>query len=319
MSINPINMPTEETLMRIATATEQMARGSVFLPRLSVSSPIGVDITVTDGNTTLQKTSTEITTIFDIPNYGKWTASYTGTDGYYSAYTQVDTVKIYPLLPIWTVPTSFSETSWADIVKAAGLNSIPDSWQLKDTKTLTLTDAKTITIEIAGKNREDIVGGGTASLVLGFADILETHVMNPTATNVGGWGSSNLRTYCNGYLYNKFPSELKSGIKKAIKKTSAGNQLTSIVTTEDYLWAYSATEVFASPSTSYSPGGEGELYSIFTDDASRIKKLDSSASVWWLRSPYTTDAAYFCRVHSDGTIAASAAIAAFGVVLGFAI
>ena len=45
--------------------------------------------------------------------------------------------------------------------------------------------------------------------VVDFVDIVEERAMNTTSTNVGGWKSSELRTYANGDFINKLPEELQ--------------------------------------------------------------------------------------------------------------
>ena len=48
--------------------------------------------------------------------------------------------------------------------------------------------------------------------VVEFADIVENRPMNSTATNVGGWEASEMRTYANGDFFNKLPSDLQKVI-----------------------------------------------------------------------------------------------------------
>ena len=48
-------------------------------------------------------------------------------------------------------------------------------------------------------------------------------------------------------------------------------------------------------------------------NADRIKYRDGSAAYWWLRSPYSGDAGYVRRVHSDGTVSGYGASSAHGL------
>ena len=61
--------------------------------------------------------------------------------------------------------------------------------------------------------------------------------------------------------------------------------------------------------SSYSPAtehttGNARQYPIFTDNASRIKKMNDgggSTQWYWLASPFATNATDFCFVNSDGS------------------
>ena len=64
---------------------------------------------------------------------------------------------------------------------------------------------------------------------------------------------------------------------------------------------------------------EGAQYPIFTDNGSRIKLYDGSASSWWLRSPMTSGTTGFHRVQSDGSSGSSIPNVAHGVVFGLCI
>ena len=48
--------------------------------------------------------------------------------------------------------------------------------------------------------------------VVEFADIVESRQMNSTATNVGGWRDSAMRTYANGAFFNNLPEDLRNVI-----------------------------------------------------------------------------------------------------------
>lgn len=41
-------------------------------------------------------------------------------------------------------------------------------------------------------------------------------------------------------------------------------------------------------------------YSYYTDNDSRIKKINGSANYWWLRSLYFNDSNYVCIIRSNG-------------------
>ena len=73
------------------------------------------------------------------------------------------------------------------------------------------------------------------------------------------------------------------------------------------LWLPLTFEMFGE--SIYSPAterttGNARQYPIFTDNASRIKKMNNgggSAQWYWLASPDATNATNFCNVNSDGS------------------
>ena len=163
-------------------------------------------------------------------------------------------------------------------------------------------------------------GSGKAKMTLGLANCLSTtYAMNSSNTNVGGWESCALRTTLQDTIFNQLPSELRALIKKVKKKTSAGNQSSTINTTEDTLFLFSEVELFGS--TTYSKSGEGTQYPIFTNNSSRIKKQGDSGSAyyWWERSPYASISTAFCLVDTDGSAGGTNASNTFGVCFGFCI
>ena len=149
--------------------------------------------------------------------------------------------------------------------------------------------------------------------------MITTHVMNSTSTNVGGWETSEMRTYVNNDVYNSLPSDLQSVIKTVNKVSDVGNKDTSTLkTTEDKLFLLSAEEV--GYSASYQVNGQGTKYEIYSDNASRIKyNLSGSADRWWLRSTYTYATRYFFNVGSGGGRSYDGADSTYGVAPAFCI
>lgn len=128
--------------------------------------------------------------------------------------------------------------------------------------------------------------------------------MNDTATNVGGWSSCLRRTWCNDVFYSALPTTIRSLVKTVNKLTSAGNQLTTIVTTQDKVFLLSAIEVQSTPSSGVA--GEGSRYEYYDTADNRKKKpvLEGYASAyWWLRSPRKSDSKSF--IHRSGTSTSS--------------
>ena len=217
---------------------------------------------------------------------------------------------------------TLQNTSWANIALVAAAGRASEYWSVGDQKTVALTStvlgSASIVVEILGFNHDNLTAGGKAAITFGMVDCFTTtQAMNSSNTNAGGWGSCALRTTIRGTVYNGLPADLKAVIKEVNKLTSAGSQSSTINTTADTLFLFSEIEIFGNTMNSFS--GEGVQYSRFATAASRIKKVNGSASKWWGRSPISSLSAYFCGVDSSGTTYASLASDANGVALGFCV
>lgn len=140
--------------------------------------------------------------------------------------------------------------------------------------------------------------------------------MNSSNTNSGGWTSCARRTWCNSVFYtNALPTAFKNMVKEVDKLTSAGNQSTTINTTQDKVFLPSEIEIFGT--TTYSVSGEGSQYSYFATATNRYKlpKWNSSnvSDRWWERSPAANYSYAFCIVYDGGDANGGAASIAFGL------
>lgn len=125
--------------------------------------------------------------------------------------------------------------------------------------------------------------------------------MNSSNTNVGGWTSCARRTWCNNVFFGALPVTTQSMIKNVDKKTSAGNKSSTINTDSDKVFLLSEIEIFGT--TTYSASGEGSQYSYFTTASNRYKKPSYrtyASARWRERSPYLSNAIYFCFVDDNG-------------------
>lgn len=125
--------------------------------------------------------------------------------------------------------------------------------------------------------------------------------INSSGTNVGGWTSCARRTWCNNVFFEALPQVIQSLVKNVDKKTSAGNQSSTINTDSDKVFLLAEIEIFGT--TSYSASGEGTKYPYF-DTASNIYKKPSeetyNSALWWERSPRVSYAGGFCCVYRRG-------------------
>lgn len=210
---------------------------------------------------------------------------------------------------------NFADNEWSEIIAACQSGNVPASWVVGNYKNMTI-NGKAYRIDIIGKNHDTYAAGGTAPLTFQMHDCYtETKQMNSSNTNSGGWQNSAMRTTHLPAILNMMPAEVKAAIRDVQKKTSAGNQSSSIQTTNDKLFLLSEIEIFSS--TTHSFAGEGKQYAYYKAGNSKVKNLSGSAHYWWERSPYSSYSTYFCSVYSDGNANANGASYSFGVAFGF--
>ncbi len=217
---------------------------------------------------------------------------------------------------------SLAETSWEQIAKISNSGLAPTYWAVGDEKDI-VVNGETLTIVIMDFNH-DVITGGTrkAGITFGLKNLMATtHRMEETDTNTNGFTGSEMYTWLQGELLSSLPEDLQSVLKLVDKKTSAGNQSTTINTDSMKIFLFSEVEV--SGTVSHAVEGEGTQYLYFATTANRIKYLANgtgSVHYWWERSPYVYDSSKFCTVHSGGSIpSASSSDIAHGVCFGFCI
>ena len=211
----------------------------------------------------------------------------------------------------------FADNTWEQIIAACQANEVPDTWVADGScyKDMEI-NGKAYRIDIIGKNHDTYAAGGTAPLTFQMHDCYdETKQMNSSNTNRDGWQNSAMRTTHLPAILNLMPAEVKAAIRDVQKKSSAGNQSSSIQTTNDKLFLLSEIEIFGS--TTYSFAGEGKQYAYYQAGNSKVKNLSGSASFWWERSPRSSNSASFCSVSSNSVANATSASVSYGVAFGF--
>lgn len=210
---------------------------------------------------------------------------------------------------------NFADNEWSEIIAACQSGNVPASWVVGNYKNMTI-NGKAYRIDIIGKNHDTYAAGGTAPLTFQMHDCYtETKQMNSSNTNSCGWQNSAMRTTHLPAILNLMPAEVKAAIREVQKKTSAGNQSSSIQTTNDKLFLLSEIEIFGS--TTYSYAGEGTQYAYYQAGNSKVKNRNGSAYTWWERSPYSSNSTAFCFVGSGGNAGADNAGYSYGVAFGF--
>lgn len=138
------------------------------------------------------------------------------------------------------------------------------------------------------------------------------HTMNPTATNIGGWAESTMRTWLNTTIYNMLPLQWKLLIQKVKVVSNAGGGEETTVTSDDYLWIPSCTEV-----------------GVLTDDGFYLAENDTSINYCvnyryhptytWYRSPAKNSTGFRVRESDYGAITFESANIEEKVRFGFCI
>ena len=280
----------------------------------------------------------------EIPSYAGTNPTPTSSSQIFSGWTPEisavtgaqDYVAAFTTLTVPSTVKTFAACSWAEI-KAVAANGHKNTsnqwcitrdgaeevwWDIGDEKDITLSDGETITLQIYDFLHDDKPDGTKAPLTIGMKNLMAaTQNMNASATNVGGWESSLMRTTTMPVVFDKLPSDLQAIICEVNKKTSAGNLSTDIIISADKIFLFSQIEVDGLMNAVYKD--EGKKYPLFTSYASRIKKLANgigSANTWWLRSPNKEFVRSFKMVTSTGnTNDYKDARDKYGVAFGFCI
>jgi hypothetical protein len=181
-----------------------------------------------------------------------------------------------------------------------------------------LSTGEVVTLQIYDFAHDDLLTGDKAGITFGCKNLLNTtRRTEATNTNANGYANSELGQWISNDLFNSLPVDLQQVIKTVVKKTSAGNQSTTIVTNPLKTFLFSGVETGLSNTAL--AAGEGATYPIFTNDASRIKRIGASANAWWLRSPRINTLGDVWGVAYTGILGAYGASNALGVCFGFCV
>ena len=270
------------------------------------SAPTGInDGTVVYEGTELTYTDTGLTAG---TTYYYRAFAYNAKKKYQTAY------RVASLTAIATRP-NFADNTWDVIIDACHSGNVPDTWVAGDSKTMTI-DGVNYQFDIVGKNHDTYTAGGIVPLTFGLHDCYGTkYPMNSSNTNSTGWDGSKMRTETLPAILAKMPENIQNGIRAVNKLTATSGSNSAIKTASDKLFIFSEMEVYGRAERSYS--GEGKQYDYYKAGNSKVKKVGSTASRWWLRSPGAGISDIFCAVITDGSSAANLASNSNGVCFGF--
>lgn len=210
---------------------------------------------------------------------------------------------------------NFADNDWASIIAACHSGSVPSTWVVGNSKTMTI-NGTSYQVDIIGKNHDTYASGGRAPLTFQLHDCYgDTKAMNSSDTNSGGWKNSAMRKTHLPAILALMPTEVQNGIREVSKKASVGGASSTIETVSDKLFLLSEVEIFGS--TSYSAAGEGTQYDYYKAGNSKVKNRNGSEAGWWERSPLASNSTCFCLVYSDGSANYYFASFADGVAFGF--
>ena len=238
---------------------------------------------------------------------------------------------------------SFAGDSWETIVNNVKNNTIPSYYTVGSTKEVDMGTLGTHTLRIANTTTptECSTTGFSQTacgFVLEFADIITSHNMNSTNTNVGGWPASEMRTYVNTDIYNALPTELKNGITDTTVVSGHGSTSGETnFTSTDKIYLLSSHEVWEDDDGNTSSGISGiEYYDTAYNNTRQLdyyaglnvttlkysgakKQRNESNDFWWLRSAYSDTTDVFRRVANSGNWYGGSAKTTFGVSPAFRI
>ena len=231
------------------------------------------------------------------------------------------------------IKMSFASDSWSTI--AANVKAGKGTgYIVGDTKTVDMGSLGTHTVRVA--NTSSCINGETSQTACGFvvefADIITTHVMNSSATNVGGWPASEMRSYVNSTIYSALPSDLQNVIASTTVVSSHGSTSgEGNFTSTDKLYLLSTKEVWGKEGTSNTISNdtaEAETRQLdyyknkgvtTSNYSGAIKQNNGSNSYWWLRSANSDIATNFFSVYYYGDWSIYIADYAYGVSPAFRI
>lgn len=218
--------------------------------------------------------------------------------------------------PYKTDYNAFRDDSWeiiADNIK----NGKGDLYEVGSEKEVMIAE-KNYTVRLANNTtpsecNDENFSQTACGFVVEFVDIVEKRTMNTSDTNVGGWPSSEIRTYANGEFLNNLPSDLQKIIipTKVISGHGTGDTV-NLMSENDKVYLLSTHEIWSNKisynsndvDTAYNSTRQLDYYKnnqvTTTNRSLAIKKYDFITNYWWLRTPNFDGNNNFLIVGSNG-------------------
>lgn len=228
---------------------------------------------------------------------------------------------------MYNIKPKLSDNTWEEIIYASENNCIPDTWKIGDEIDLTLSGIynESVTLQIWDFNHYDKSdGSGKAGVLFGMKNLMkDTHSMNTSNTNVGGWNDSYMRNIIMKDIYNSIPIYIRNHIKEVNTYANKGEESYNIslgLLSKDKVFIPGLSEIYNDwYDQNKTEQGQSIIY-IFKDKNNRIKKLNNGsgdAESWWTRSPYCDNGSDFCGINSYGNVGTSSAGYNYGICFCF--
>ena len=187
----------------------------------------------------------------------------------------------------WSSTVNFANSSWEQISEVCESGEAANVFAVGDQRTIITTDEQTYTLEIVGINHDDLADGtGKAGISIITKNVSDEYFSfnnsvkyynGSSSYSSGGWGISDIRTYCNDTIFATLPNELQAVIKSVKKLSDYGYQgnNSELRETADKVWLPSLEEVGLYPQSGYTATGQGTAYAYFTNATTRKKKCNS--------------------------------------------
>jgi hypothetical protein len=270
----------------------------------TLNTAAGASVVATfEGKTVTATADSNGIAVLTLEEEGVWTITAT-SDGESKSITVDTTHTIEGVLPL--ADTTLANNSWETISQVAKAGLASTLWKIGDLKTFTI-GSDTFTAQIVdfdAYNVADSASYGRAKAGITFhltESLAASQAMNTATTVAGGWGSSTLRSYCAGDLFNSIESELQNAIASVLVPYAAG-KTTTISTIADTLFIPSEYEIFGAVTDGYAAEGAHFDYYAAGNDKTKAVKGATGKYNYWTRTVYEGSGTLFITVSASGTV-----------------
>lgn len=351
--------PAAQTIEGLAAVIGTIQTGIAL--QLIVTVSAGATVTATNGSKTIRGTSdsTGVCTLI-VPEAGTWSVSAT-LGGKTSDTKNVSVVDSYAV-SLYFVSSTLNNNEWSTIKSVSDAGQGANYWSIGDRKAITLNDKvghltlnTTIYAFIIGFNHNSSLEGEnrihfqlaktefSGGIDITFCDAYYSSSaattgyfsMNSSATNSGGWSSSQMRTNICGTSLSSYswtiiaiiPAALRAVLKSVTKYTDntggGSSEASNVTATTDYFFLLSEFEVFGSISRANpNEASKQAQYAYYSAGNSTMKYKHNrtfARADWWLRSPDALYSNYFVEVNTNGEVSSDGANNSQGFAPGFCV
>lgn len=352
--------PAAQTIEGLAAAVGTIQTGIAL--QLIVTVSAGATVTATNGSKTITGTSDSagVCTLI-VPEIGTWSVSAT-LDGKTSDTKSVSITDSYAVSLNFVYPT-LNKNTWETIKNISDAGQGANYWSVGDRKAvtlngtvghLTLSNYTTYAFIIGFNHNASLEGENrihfqlaktelSGGIDITFCDAYYSSPaattgyfsMNSSATNSGGWASSQMRTNICGTSLSSYsgtiiaiiPAALRAVLKSVTKYTDntggGSSEASNVTATTDYFFLLSEFEVFGSISRANpNEASKQAQYAYYSAGNSTMKHKHNRTFVladWWLRSPDALYSNYFVEVNTNGKVSSDGANNSQGFAPGFCV